>query len=172
MSVGIRSKKVAQQLSSRKHVNRKIFRFSLLIGVVATILTLLFLVASVYPSLNRAGEINRRTMAEINCTETGCNTSALATDWVLSDADYIVDTKTRFLLSVPVSTAGEAARYKALDYSDIAFIGRFRQPTTYPALNGETWRLYSEAINTDSQRFEIIVGYAEKASWKMIDSPK
>ena len=169
---GTAPKKTAKALSVRGYVNRRIFRFSLLIAVGATLLIVLSFFASVYPALERAQEINKRTIAEIDCTENGCDTSALATDWALSDVDYIIDAQTRSILDVPEVEIENAEQYQPLDYSDTVFIARFRQPTTYPALNGEVWRLYSRPITINGKNLEIIVGYAEKAPWKMIDSPK
>jgi len=109
-------------------------------------------------------------MSEINCTEAGCDTSRLTTDWELSDEAYVIDAQTRYVLSAPSSAV--MAPFKPLHYSETEFIARFRQPTTYEAPNGEVWRLYSQATNVSNKKFEIIVGYAEKAPWKMIDSPQ
>jgi hypothetical protein len=169
---GTAPKKVVKAPSVRRYVNRRILRFSLLIGTAVTLLIIISFFASVYPTIQKVQEINQRTISEINCTEKGCDTSALATDWALSDADYIIDTQTRSLLAVPGSEIENAQQYQPLDYSDTEFIARFRQPTTYPAPNSEVWRLYSRPVEVNKENLEVIVGYAEKASWKMIDSPK
>jgi len=171
-TLGTAPRKLVKFVSVRRYVNRRIIRFSLLIGAIATLLVMLSLFASVYPALEKSQEINKRTMSEINCTPTGCDTSSLATDWALSDADYVVDTQTRSVLAVPGSEIENAERYRPLDYSDTEFIARFRQPTTYAAPNVEVWRLYSRSTTVSGTKFEVIVGYAEKAAWKMIDSPK
>lgn len=171
-TLGSAPRKIVKSLSVRRYVNRRIVRFSLLTGTAATLMIVLSFFLSVYPALERSQEINKRTISEINCTERGCDTSALATDWALSDADYVIDAQTRSILAVPQSEIENTEQYQPLDYSDTDFIAQFRQPTTYPAPNGEVWRLYSRPITVNERNLEIIVGYAEKASWKMIDSPK
>ena len=166
------TRKKSTPFSVRRSVDRKILRFSLVIGVLVTFLSMVLVVASTYPAIQDAQNINRRTMADIKCTEGGCDSSVLTTDWELSDADYVVDTQTGYVISVPSSVIGDADRYSPLDYSDTAFIAKFRLPITYAAPNGEVWRLYSRAVTAGGKRYEVIVGYAEKAAWKMIDSPK
>jgi hypothetical protein len=170
--LGSAPQRIVRPFSARRHVNRRIFRFSILIGAVATCLTVFLCVAAVYPSVQSSREVNQRTLAAINCTESGCDTSAVTTDWQISDADYVIDKQTGYVMNVPGSTSGNPARFTPLDYSDTAFIKRFRQPSTYSAPNGEVWRLYSREVNADGKNFEALVGYAEIAPWKMIDSPQ
>lgn len=158
-TLGTAPRKLVKFVSVRRHVNRRIVRFSLLIGAAATLLVIVSFFASVYPALEKSQEINKRTMSEINCTPTGCDTSSLSTDWALSDADYVVDTQTRSVLAVPGSEIENAERYRPPDYSDTEFITRFRQPTTYAAPNGEVWRLYSESTTVGDKKFEIMIGF-------------
>jgi hypothetical protein len=163
---------VARAFSARRHVNRKIFRFSLSIGIVATVLTSVVFIASVHRSLTQSQKINRRSISEIDCNPTGCDSTALSTDWDVSDVDYIIDSQTRYVLSVQSYAAGNTVHFKPLDYTDTEFIAGFRQPATYKAPNGEVWRLFSLTSNANNKEFEIIVGYGEKVPWKMIDSPQ
>ncbi len=129
-------------------------------------------IASVYPSLRHWQEVNRYTLAVIKCADTTCDTSKFTTDWQVGQSDYVVDTRTGYLLNVPEpSTSGIPEHFEPLDYSDISFIAKFREPSTYDAPDGEVWRLYSQQVSVDGRKFEIIVGYAEKAPWKMVDLP-
>lgn len=165
-------KRAIKPLSIRRHVNRKILRFSLCIGILAAVLAALVYVAAAYPSLHRAQEINLRTLSEIKCTGSTCDTSEFTTDWELGGSDYVVDTRTGYLLNCPVSSEENPTRFEPLDFSDTTFIARFRQPTSYSTPDGEVWRLYSQTATRSGQRLEIIVGYAEKAPWKMIETPR
>jgi hypothetical protein len=84
----------------------------------------------------------------------------------------VIDTHTRYFINVAEpSTSGIPERFAPLDYSDANFIAKFREPETYDAPDGEVWRLYSRQVDLDGGRFEIIVGYAEKAPWKMVELP-
>jgi hypothetical protein len=138
---------------------------------VAAVITVFVFVGSAYRSLRRWQEINLRTLSEINCTGNSCDTSKFTTDWQLGGPDYVVDSQTRYFINVPQESGEMPTRFAPLDYSDTAFIARFRQPASYEAPDGEIWRLYSREMSADSKRIEIIVGYAEKAPWKMVKWP-
>jgi hypothetical protein len=73
-----------------------------------------------------------------------------------------------YFIDVPTPTAENPGRFALLDYSDAAFIARFRNPASYNTPDGEVWRLYSEATIVEGKNFEIIVGHQEKAPSKMI----
>jgi len=84
----------------------------------------------------------------------------------------MVDTRTGYLLNVPEpSTSGIPEHFDPLDYSNVSFIAKFREPSTYESPDGEVWRLYSRQVNIDGRKLEIIVGYAEKVPWKMVELP-
>ena len=158
--------------SVRRHVNFKMLRFSLSIGAAVAALVGFLYVASVYPSVMHWQEINRRALAAIKCSNDTCDTSRFTTDWQLGQPDYVLDTRTRYFLNVPEpSSSAIPERFSSLDYSDVAFIEGFHRPTTYSALDGEVWRLYSQQVRLGNRRFEIIVGYAQKAPWKMLELP-
>ena len=158
--------------SVRRHVNRRILRFSVSLGSIACILAAFLSITSVYPSLRHWQEINRSTLAEIKCVDSTCDTSKFTTDWQLGQSDYVVDARTGYFLNVPEpSTSGIPERFAPLDYSDTSFIAKFREPGTYNTPDGEVWRLYSRPVDFDGRKLEIIVGYAEKAPWKMVELP-
>jgi len=169
MSMGASHTKT-KQISVRRNVNRKILLFSLLIGLTATILAALVYLALLYPALRRSQQAHQLAFEEISCTGDKCDTHAFTTDWKSEGADYIIDTKTRFFIAVPAPTELSPVTFGPLDYSDTAFIKRFRQPAWYETPEGEVWRLYSRDAKTDSGQLEIIVGFAKTAPWKMADT--
>jgi hypothetical protein len=160
-----------EPVSVRRRVSRNVLRLSLLIGSVSAVLAAILYLVSSYPSLQRWEEINLQSLSEIHCTGDRCDTSEFTTDWQLNDPDYIVDTHNRYFLSVPEPAAEGSSRFAPLDYSDINFIRRFRQPTSYEGPDGELWRLYSREASIGGRKVEVIVGYAEKVPWKMLETP-
>jgi hypothetical protein len=170
-TVSLATNKTPKPFPARHRTARKIRLFSLLMGMLAALLTVCVYLASAYPALRRSKEVNLRTLSEIDCTETGCDTGTLTTDWQLGGSDYVIDAPMRYFLNVPTTTVENPARFMPLDYSDTGFIARFRQPTSYRAPNREVWRLYSREAIVGNRSYEIIVGYAETAPWKMIDTP-
>jgi hypothetical protein len=159
-----------KQLSVRRNVNRKIFLFSLLIGLTATVLAALVYLALLYPALRRCQQAHQHAFEEISCDGEKCDTHAFTTDWKSAGADYIIDTETRFFIAVPAPTDESPATFGPLDYSDTTFIKRFRQPEWYETPDGEVWRLYSRDARIDDAQLEIIVGFAKTAPWKMADT--
>lgn len=163
------SGKSIKPFSVRRNVDRKILRFSLWIGAIASALMPLVFFVRAYPLLKYEQEINHRTLSEISCTNSGCNTSVLTTDW-RETADYALDQQTRYFFNESEHTAENPSRFGPLDSSDTKFISNFRQPNTYKTPDGETWRLYSRGASWGGRRVEILVGYAETAPWKMLDT--
>jgi len=158
-------------LSVRRHVNRRILRFSLSMGLVAALLTAIVHIASAYPSVRHWKDINLRTLSDITCSGATCDTSKLSMRWGSDCADYVIDAQTRYVMVVPTSTEAGGERFRQLDYSDTAFIARFRQPDSHPSVDGEVWRLYSRMADVGGEEFEIIVGFLEKAPSMMIQTP-
>lgn len=156
--------------SVRRNVDRRILRLSLWIGVVGALLALLVCLALAYPTLQSWKQINSRTLREITCTVDACDTTVFSGDWQISDANYyVIDLQARYFINVPTSTVDNPVRFKPLDYSDLNFIARFREPMTYNSPNGELWRLLSRKVQANNKNLEIVVGYAEKAPWKIVD---
>ena len=162
----------ARPLSIRRNVNRKILAFSLLIGVTATVLAAVVYIALLYPFLLRSQEVHRHIFNEISCASDRCDTHVFTTDWRAGTADYIIDTKTRFFIDIPAPTVESPGSFGPLDYSDTGFIAQFRHPDWYETPDGEIWRLYSRKAKIDKQEFEIMVGFAKTAPWKMVDTLK
>jgi hypothetical protein len=127
-------------------------------------------VALLYPSVQRTRQAHERAFEEVTCTDDKCETAAYTKDSKGEAADYIIDTKTRFFVDAPSPNEENPETFAPLDYSDVAFISKFRQPMSYETLDGETWRLYSRDSEIDDQRFEIMVGFALRAPWKMADT--
>ncbi len=141
-------------------------------GLLAALSAAFVYIGSRFPSA-RLRETNSRALSEISCRGTTRDTSAYTTDWQSSGADYVVDMQTpRYFFDVPTPSAENPGRFAPLDYCDTAFIARFRRPASYNAPDGEVWRLYSRRANVGGKNVEIIIGYAEKAPRKMIDTPR
>ncbi len=168
---GFSAKRNIKSFSIRRNVNRRIFRFSLCIGAVVVALTAIVYIAAAYPSLKRAEEINLRTISEMNCSGFVCDTSEFTTDWQLEGSDYVIDTQSRFFLTISPTTAEHPSRFAPLDFADTTFITGFREPTSYRTPNDEVWRLYSRRATWNGKDVEIMIGYAEKAPWKMLETP-
>ena len=154
----------------RRNVNQKILAFSILIGMTATVLAAVVYIALFYPSLQRSRQVHQHAFDAIKCIGVTCNTTVFTTNMKLESSDYIIDTKTRFFIDVPNPTEENPSSFAPLDYSDAAFISRFQQPSWYETPDGETWRLYSKKANVENRRLDIIVGFAAKAPWKIVDT--
>src|SRR5712692_6134616 len=118
-------------------------------GVVATVLTALVYHATAYPSVRRWQGINQQTLSEIKCTGSTCDTSVFTTDWRNEGFHYVIDKQTMYFLNFPASTEENPTRFAPLDFSDTAFVQKFRQSTSYNTPDGEVWRLYSRSGTLD-----------------------
>jgi len=161
----------ARPRSTRRHVDRKIFRFSCWVGAIAALVAGTVYIASALPNIQRSIRSNKNAFNEVNCTGDGCDTTRFASDWQSDQADYVIDTQTRYLIVFPTSTEEDTEHFAPLDYFDTAFIEKFRQPTTYNTLDGEVWRLYSHRATTKDVHLEIVIGYAIKTPWKIVETP-
>jgi len=162
--------KQPKPFSTRKRVNRRILRFSILIGAIATVLSVILYAATVYPAVRECQATNQRALSEISCVGSTCDTSSYTTDWSIGGSDYIIDTDTRLIIDVP-SYAANPITFAPLDYSDTEFITRFGRPASYTSIDGEVWRLYSRQKQVDGEMFEIIVGCGLKVPWRMFETP-
>jgi hypothetical protein len=165
----------AKPPSVRRHVDRKILRFSLLIGAASALLAALVYFASAYPALQEAARKNGRAFDEIHCARGSCDTTQFTTDAEPEEADYVIytdDRNRRFFLAFPPATEDEAEYFWLLGYFDSGFIRQFRRPALFPTLDGETWRLYSLDATVEGRAVEILIGYAMKAPWKIVETPR
>jgi hypothetical protein len=152
--------------SGRWRLRRRVLLFSFSFAVIAMILSgSLFYVTNVYLPGKTLQETNRKTFERIHCTGETCDVTEIANDFEFGGADYVLDKDTNFLLSFE-QPEGDFSGF-ALHRSDPAFIGRFQTPTSVLTPAGESWRLYSAVEELGSKRVAIMVGYAERASWKM-----
>jgi hypothetical protein len=165
------ARNTAKPRSVRRHVDRKILRFSLSIGAVAALITGFVYIASAYPSLRRSKQNNARAMLEITCAGENCDTHLFTTDWQSDQADYVIDTHSMYLIAFPPSTEEDAEHFAPLDYFDTGFIEKFRQPTSYSTPDGEVWRLFSREAKVGNTNVEIYIGYAMSAPWKILETP-
>ena len=160
-------------LSRRKHVDRKIRRFSFSMGVVGALLTLLAHAVSSYPFILHWRDINLHALSEINCAGVSCDTSVFTTDSQWEDPDYLIDTRNRYVIDVEAQTGPSRGHFEPLEYSDTDFLGQFRQPKIYTTLDGEVWRMFSRTATTRGNRsVEVILGYTVKSPSKAIETPE
>jgi hypothetical protein len=165
-------RRAAKPLAVRRHVDRKILRLSLTIGAVSAIVTGLLQFVASYPEIQRGKQDNLRALSEISCSGERCDTSQFTRDWQAEEPDYVIDTQTMYLIDNPTPTGESVAHLGALDFLDIAFVKKFRQPTSYITPEGEVWRLYSRPANVGDRIVEIMIGCVLKAPWKMLATPQ
>ena len=167
---GTSTQGIVTHTSVRRRLNRRIRRFSLLIGAVGTLITALVYVGLAFSELRDCEESNRRALSEITCANDTCDTSAYVGDWSTEGANYLIDANTRYFISTPTPTSEHPASLAPLDYADTSFISGFRQPASYNTPDKLVWRLYSRPLDADNEKLEIIIGHQEKAPTKMVDT--
>jgi hypothetical protein len=165
-------RRAAKPLAVRRHVDRKILRLSLSVGAAAAIVTGFLQFASGYPLVQRWKRNNLRALSEISCSAETCDTSEFTGDWQAEEPDYLIDTKTLYLIDYQTPTQEGAVHLGTLDFLDTAFVEKFRQPTFYNTLDGEVWRMYSRQANLGDKNVEILIGCILKAPWKMLEIPQ
>jgi Putative DNA-binding domain len=161
----------SSSLSIRRRVERKITRVSTHIGAAGAFVAIGAYLAGFLPDLQEARETNQQILAEITCAGADCDSTTFSKDWELQGANYVIDTQTRYVFNVPAPQSS-APRLLMIEFSDPSFIARFRQPESFRTPDGEVWRLYSHSATVEKRPVEILVGYATKAPWKMIDTPQ
>jgi hypothetical protein len=152
-------------------VDGKILRFSLWVGAAAALFAGIAYIASALPDIERSNRRNARVFEEVNCAGEVCDTTQFAKNWQTDQADYVIDTKTMYLIVFPTSTEEDIEHFAPLDYFDTAFVEKFRQPASYSTLDGEVWRLYSRELISKEVHLNILIGYAMKCSWKIVETP-
>lgn len=166
----LKAKGAFKPFSVRRQVNRRIASFAVLVGSLGLILAVVVYVAIMYPTEERWRRANVRTLSEIKCDDSGCDSAVFSRDWIPDLSDYVVDTATRYRFNVQPSSEETLDNFP-LGFSDVAFIQKFRQPESYLTPDSETWRLYSKRASWPDRDVEIVLGYAQKAPWKMVETP-
>jgi hypothetical protein len=162
------STEVTRPLFVRRRVNRRILHFSLSIGLVGVALATVAYFVPGMSKFQEAQSINQRALSQIDCTGSECDSSRYTTSSWLEGPDYFIDMETRYFVDVPSADRESATRFPPLDFADTAFIRGFRQPETYTTPDGEIWRLYSQGASSGDLNVEIILGYAQKAPWRIL----
>ena len=111
-------------------------------------------------------ETNSQTLQRIRCVAQTCDMSDVNGDPDFEASDYILDKSNNFFLSTPNS----AIPGFPLGYVESTFFSGSQTPTSFLAPDGDSWRLHSATKQIGGTPTTIVVGYAEKASWK-IDLP-
>jgi len=149
----------------RTRLRRRLRLFSLASALIVLFLAgLLFIVMEVYIPLQSLHETNQKAFDRIPCNPTACDVSEIANAWESAWPEYLLHRDTYFLLNVEMPAAGFSGF--ALRYSDLSFVNRFQTPAKVQTPAGEAWRLYSTIGHLGSKPVAIVVGYAEKVSWK------
>ena len=166
---------IASFPSMRRHVDQKILHFSCWVGAIAALFAAIVYVASAIPNVQRSNRSNARAFEEIHCAGEVCDTTQFAKDWRTDQSDYVIDAadpkRPMYLIDFPTSTEEDTLHFAPLDYFDTAFVEKFRQPASYSTLDGEVWRLYSREVTMKDARLDILIGYAMKCSWKIVETP-
>ena len=124
---------------------------------------IVFCVANIYLPLGRLAENNAETLRRVHCEGPTCDTSEINADPELVDAGYVLDTYNYYLLGTPtIDVPGFILRH-----ADLTLIRRFETPGSFQAADGEVWRLCSAVKQVGGSSLAVMVGYAERASWKM-----
>lgn len=157
----------SKQLSAKRHVDRKILKFSISVGAVTSALAGLVYILTLLPSVRDARDANINALTEISCTDRGCDAGNYTTDAYSERPSYVVDAETGFFFDFRDASDSPPA-FRWLDFSRSDFVDRFRTPGSYPTPDGEMWRLYSRQARLDGRPVDILIGYAEDAPWKIL----
>jgi|ERR1019366_6849163 hypothetical protein len=162
----------ARPFSVKRRVDRKILIFSACVGLLATVMAGVVYIATLSSKLRDATADNRNALSQIHCMGENCDTSEYTTDYYSNGPDYVIDTRTRYFLEATGTSTNNPAPFGTLDVCDTAFIDRFVKPASYLTPDGEVWRLYSRKTSSKdgARAFDIIVGYAQKAPWKILEA--
>jgi hypothetical protein len=149
----------------RARLRRRLWLFSIASALVVLFLAgLLFAIMEIYIPLQGLHETNQKAFDRIHCDATACDVSEIANAWESAWPDYLLHRDTYFLLNVEMPAASFSGF--PLHYSDLSFVNRFQTPASVQTPAGESWRLYSAIGHLGSKPVAIVVGYAERASWK------
>lgn len=151
-------------LSPRRRLRRRVLIFSGISGVATALAgAIVFCVVDVYLPVSRLAETNAQTLQRIRCDVQTCDMSDINADPEFEAPDYILDRRTYFFFGTPtIDIPGFPLRY-----ADPTFVHTFETPASFPSPDGESWRLYSAVRPVGSTSAAVMVGYAEKATWKM-----
>ena len=153
-----------RSFSPRRRLRRRVLMFSGISGV-ATVLAgaIVFFVEDVYLLAGRMAETNAQTLQRVRCDKQTCDTSDINADPEFREPDYILDRSNYFFLGTPnFDIPGFPLRY-----ADSDFVRKFETPASLLAPDGESWRMYSAVRQVGNTRAGVMVGYAEKAPWKI-----
>jgi schlafen family protein len=149
----------------RARLRQRLRLFSIISALIVLFLAgLLFTIMEVYIPLQSLRETNQKAFDRIPCDATACDVSEIANSWESAWPDYLLHRDTYFLLNVEMPTAGFSGF--PLHYSDLSFANQFQTPASVQTPAGESWRLYSAIDHLGSKPAAVVVGYAERVSWK------
>jgi Putative DNA-binding domain len=157
----------------RHPVQRRIARFSSLVGLIAALAVGVGSVGlSAIKALRELRATNAEMLDRIPCVgiaETtvenerkSCDIARIQNDSGFDPADYVVTVSQYALVWYREKHPGFW-----LDAIDPGFVKQFREPRSVVSVTGAKWRLFSKAAGAR----EIFVGYLEDASWLVEPTP-
>lgn len=147
----------------RKNLRKRIEVFSVVVAFTLLILAIgVFTVFKiVQPYFSEMEKLNLAALQEIKCKEDGYDISKFINKPSDKYPDYIL-TKERLLFWFSNDYRGFR-----LNFSEPAFIKKFRTPDNCDFPTHERWRLYSQLI--DDKNIEIMVGLREKTPGRIFE---
>jgi hypothetical protein len=150
--------------SRRRRLRRRVQIFSLVCGGASVLAGAVpFCVVSVYLPFRKLSEGNAQIFQRAHCDTETCDLSEVTADPEFDQPNYIVDRSSHYFFVTPT----EEIPGFPLRYADAAFVAAFHEPASITAPDGERWRMYSAVRPVGNVRLAVVVGYAEKASWKI-----
>ncbi len=151
---------------------------ALLLGAISLVAVLTHRLVSLSETL---AEINQGTLAKIPCHEpdakmagelptTGgkrCDIAGIENDPSSDPSDYVLSRRTRYFLYMN----DPHPRGFWLNFSDVEFSRRFREPTLQRVETGEIWKLYSESAAVDGKGVEVMVAHLESTPSRLVQCP-
>lgn len=114
------------------------------------------MVFKIFQPYSEMKKVNLAALQEIKCKEDGYDISKFINKPSDKYPDYILTTKENLLFWFSNDYPGFR-----LNFSEPAFIRKFRTPDSWDFPTHERWRLYSQKL-TDNKNIEIMVGLEEK----------
>ncbi len=119
------------------------------------------------------GESNRQTLGKIEWRENASGRRTCDISNVVNDEDpafvrseYVVSKRTRYFLF----NTGQPPGFW-LNFSNVKWIQGFRDPQSVRLETDETWRVYSEPVDVDNRRLEVMVAGVESAPSRPVQCP-
>jgi hypothetical protein len=150
----------------RKKLIKRIKVFSVVVAFIFLILAIgMFSVFKIGQPYLEMKDLNSDAFKQIECKENVYDISKFINEPTDKCPDYIL-TKERFFIQFSNDYPGFD-----LNFSEPNFIKDFRTPKSYNFTTDERWRLYSRNKSIGNKNVEIMVGWTEKTSESIVETP-